>query len=380
MERILGARGDALMSGGLVAGAVVLALIGHAVLFRILDKVVKRTASAVQAAVIRHTRGPTRAGFLLVALLLVLPLMPLAPRLSASAEHAVTLVLIGALAWLGVALTQLLDGPVPADDGAGLRDDPTARRFQTRVRLIRRIAFLVIGLVTVGVTLMTFPGVRHLGTSLLASAGLVGLLAGMAARPVLTNVLAGVQIALSQPMRIEDVVVVEGEWGWIEEIYMTYVVVRIWDLRRLVVPLSYFIEHPFQNWTRRTTNLLATVFLYADYTVPVEEVRRELHEILLASGMWDGKVWGLQVTDATEHSVQLRALMSAQDAANAWNLRCYAREQLIACLRSRYPRSLPRTREISEKNVDPGASVLPDAGELESALHPHAASARGGDA
>jgi len=192
--------------------------------------------------------------------------------------------------------------------------------------------------------------VRHLGTSLLASAGLLGLVAGIAARPVLSNLLAGVQIALAQPMRLEDVVVVEGEWGWIEEIYMTYVVVRIWDLRRLVVPLSYFIERPFQNWTRRTTNILATVFIYADYTVPVEELRQELHRLLLASGMWDGKVWGLQVTDATEQTVQLRALMSARDSGNAWDLRCHVREELIALLQGRYPRSLPRAREATDED------------------------------
>jgi hypothetical protein len=166
----------------------------------------------------------------------------------------------------------------------------------------------------------------------------------MAARPALSNLIAGIQIALTQPIRIEDVVIVENEWGWIEEIGTTYVVVRIWDLRRLVVPLSYFIEQPFQNWTRRTTDLLGTVTVYVDYTVPVDEVRRELLRTLQSSGLWDGKAWGLQVTEASEQTVGLRALMSAPDSGRVWDLRCYVRERLIAFLQERYPEHLPKTR------------------------------------
>jgi hypothetical protein len=199
--------------------------------------------------------------------------------------------------------------------------------------------------------LMTFPAIRHVGITLFASAGLAGLVAGMAARSTLSNLLAGVQIALTEPIRLDDVVIVEGEWGWIEEIGTTYVVVRIWDLRRLVVPLSYFIEHPFQNWTRVTSDLLGTVFVYTDYRVPVDEVRVELHRILQASGMWDGKAWGLQVTDATEHTLQLRALMSATDSSTAWDLRCHVREKLIALLQQRYPQSLPRVRAELDGNA-----------------------------
>jgi hypothetical protein len=197
--------------------------------------------------------------------------------------------------------------------------------------------------------LMTFPAIRHIGITLFASAGVAGLVVGMAARSTLSNLFAGIQIALTEPIRIEDVVIVEGEWGWIEEIGTTYVVVRIWDLRRLVVPLSYFIEHPFQNWTRVTADLLGTVIVYADYTVPVEEVRAELHRILQASEMWDGKVWGLQVTDATEHTLQLRALMSAADSSIAWDLRCHVREKLVAFLQERHPHSLPRVRAELDK-------------------------------
>lgn len=193
-----------------------------------------------------------------------------------------------------------------------MRDNLAARRMRTRFLVLRRIAAVVIAFVTLSVMLMTFPSIRRLGLTMFASAGVAGLIVGLAARPMLTNVIAGLQLAFTQPIRIDDVVVVEGEWGWVEEIGTTYVVVRIWDLRRLVLPLSHFIERPFQNWTRATADILGAVYLYADYTLPVEEVRKELLAILESSGLWDGKAWGLQVTDATEHTLQLRALMSAR--------------------------------------------------------------------
>jgi hypothetical protein len=175
----------------------------------------------------------------------------------------------------------------------------------------------------------------------------------MAARPALSNLIAGLQLAMTQPIRIDDVVIVENEWGWIEEIRSTFVVVRIWDLRRLVVPLSYFLEHPFQNWTRTTSDILGTVFLYADYSVPVGAVREELHRVLQTSDLWDRKVWGLQVTDASEHTVELRALMSATTSGRAWDLRCYVREAMLDFLQREHPQSLPRVRAELHRHADP---------------------------
>jgi small-conductance mechanosensitive channel len=207
--------------------------------------------------------------------------------------------------------------------------------------------------------LMTFPAIRRFGASLLASAGVAGLIVGLAARETISSLLAGIQVALTEPIRLDDVVIVEGEWGRIEEIRMTYVVVRIWDERRLVVPLSYFIEKPFQNWTRKTANILGTVFLYVDYAVPVDEVREQLHRILKDSGLWDGKVWNLQVTDATERTMQLRALMSAPDSSTAWDLRCDVREKLIEFLQREYPGSLPVTRA----ELGPGGARAPKGGD-----------------
>ncbi|MGK2873408.1 MAG: mechanosensitive ion channel family protein, partial [Alphaproteobacteria bacterium] len=232
-------------------------------------------------------------------------------------------------------------------------DNLTAREVHTRVRLLQRILAAIVIVITLCLILMAIPGIRQIGVTLFASAGIAGIVGGLAARPALSNLIAGVQLALTQPIRIEDVVIVEGEWGWIEEIRMTFVVVRVWDLRRLIVPLSYFIETPFQNWTRKTADILGTVFLYTDYTVPVQCVRDELHQILKNSELWDGEVWGLQVTNTTEHTLELRALMGARNSGDAWTLRCDVREKLIDFMQREYPEALPRLRGELTGNESP---------------------------
>jgi small-conductance mechanosensitive channel len=201
--------------------------------------------------------------------------------------------------------------------------------------------------------LMTFPQIRQLGASLLASAGVAGIVLGLAARPTISNFIAGLQIALTQAIRLDDVVIVQGEWGRIEEITTTYVVVRIWDQRRLIVPFSQFIDQPFQNWTRTGAEILGTVFIYADYTVPVQAVREKLEGIVKGCPNWDGRVVGLQVTDARERTVELRALVSAADSSKAWDLRCEVREQLIRYLQESYPESLSRTRVELDQDAKP---------------------------
>ncbi len=280
----------------------------------------------------------------LLALLSVIPWLPLPPYVLQHVNHTVGLAFIASIGWLAIAMLDVLRDYISRRDALGLSDNLAARRVRTQVQVLRHIAVVVIVTLTIAIMVMTFPNVRHLGESLFASAGLAAVVAGLAARTTLSTLLAGVQVALTQPIRLEDVVIVEGEWGWVEEITTTYVVVRVWDLRRLIVPLSYFIEKPFQNWTRNTADLLGTAFIYTDYTVPVNEVREELHRILQSSGMWDGKVWGLQVTNATEHTLELRALMSAPGSSAAWDLRCHVREKLIAFLQEHHPQSLPRVR------------------------------------
>ncbi|MGR3363874.1 MAG: mechanosensitive ion channel family protein, partial [Maritimibacter harenae] len=198
--------------------------------------------------------------------------------------------------------------------------------------------------VTIAAGLMTFESVRQYGVSLLAAGGAAGIIVGLAAQPVLSNLFAGLQLALTQPIRIDDAVIVEGEWGTIEEITATYVVIKVWDWRRLVVPLRYFIEQPFQNWTRESASIIGSVFWYLDYTVPVQEVRAKLEEIIRDSPHWDGKVVNLQVTDTDKDTIALRGLMSARTSPQAWDLRCEIREKIVAWLQETYPEALPRLR------------------------------------
>ncbi len=331
-------------SGAILVVAVLVALLGHYLVFSAAKRVAGRTESQVDDLLIQHGRKPARLIFPLLGVFLILVALPLPPGPVGAIRHGLGLALIASVAWLIVRLFQVFDDLIAIKYRVDVEDNLAARRIQTQVRVLRRIGVVIVGVVTLGLMLMTFPSVWNLGAGLFASAGAVGLIMGMAARPALSNLLAGIQIAMTQPIRLDDVVIVEGEWGWIEEIGATYVVVRIWDLRRLVLPLTYFMERPFQNWTRSSADILGTVSVYADYSVPVQEVREELHRILQASDLWDGKVWNLQVTNATEHTMELRALMSSVDSGASWNLRCHVREKLIAFLKERCPESLPRTR------------------------------------
>ena len=208
---------------------------------------------------------------------------------------------------------------------------------------------VIVVLVAVASMLMVFDKVRQLGVSLLASAGVVGIILGFAAQKSIATLFAGIQIAITQPIRLDDVVIVEGEWGWIEEITLTYVVVKIWDLRRLIVPVTYFLDSPFQNWTRTSADILGTVFIYADYTVPIDKLRDELKRILDASPLWDKKAWCMQVTNAKEQTLELRALMSARNSPKAWDLRCEVREKLVEFVKANYPDKLPRVRVEMER-------------------------------
>lgn len=224
-----------------------------------------------------------------------------------------------------------------------------ARKVYTQFNIIERIAIFVVVLFGAGIALLTFDGVEEIGMSILTSAGIAGIVLGLSAQKVFGTIFAGIQIAIAQPIRLDDVVIVEGEWGRIEEIKLTYVVVKIWDKRRLVLPTTYFIEKPFQNWTRNSSDILGTVYIYTDYNLPIDNLRDELTRLLNATDLWDRKVNVIQVTDATDRTMELRALMSAKDAPTAWDLRVYARENLLKYIKENYPDSLPRTRlEVKE--------------------------------
>jgi small-conductance mechanosensitive channel len=219
-----------------------------------------------------------------------------------------------------------------------------ARKKRTQIVVFNRITVAIVAVIAAAAMLTTFRQVRALGASLLASAGIAGLAAGVAAKPTLGNLVAGLQIAFTEPIRLDDVVVVEGEWGRIEEITLTYVVVRLWDTRRLVVPISYFVERPFQNWTRSTSDLIGSAIFHFDYRVPLDEVRREFESIVATSSRWDRRIAVMQVTDTTHHSIEVRALVSAPDSATAFDLRCEVRERLVSWLQANHPEALPRMR------------------------------------
>lgn len=227
-----------------------------------------------------------------------------------------------------------------------------SRAIHTQVMVFKRVLIIVIWLLSIATMLLSFDQFRQLGTSLLASAGIAGIIFGFAAQKTLSSLLAGLQMAMTQPIRVDDVVIVENEWGWIEEITFTYVVVRIWDLRRLVIPITYFFEKPFQNWTRQSADIMGTVFIYADYTIPIDAIRAELTRIVSASELWDGKVCGLQVTNATQQTIELRCLVSSKDAPTNWDLRCMVREKIIEFIQKTYPLCLPKLRaELKEDTV-----------------------------
>jgi small-conductance mechanosensitive channel len=248
------------------------------------------------------------------------------------------------VSWLLIKSVYVLQDYVVSRFDVGVEDNLRARKIHTQLRVLKRIVVILVIVVALASMLMTFPKVRQLGTAILASAGIIGIVVGMAAQRTIGTFIAGLQIAITQPIRVDDVVIVENEWGRIEEIALTYVVVRIWDLRRLIVPVTYFIEKPFQNWTRITADILGTVYIYVDYTVPTDVVRQELHRILKGSESWDGKVCVLQVTNTSERTIELRALMSAADASTAWSLRCEVREKLVDFIKEHYPQTLPRLR------------------------------------
>lgn len=237
-------------------------------------------------------------------------------------------------------------------------DNLKARKIGTQIRFFEKFLIGCIAFFALAFALMTIDEIRSLGINMLASAGVAGIILGLAAQRSIGTYLAGIQIAITQPIRIDDVVIVEEEWGWIEEINLTYVVVRIWDLRRLIVPISYFIEKPFQNWTRNTADILGSVFIYADYTIPVQELREELTHILKDCPDWDGKVNVLQVTNATEQTVELRALMSARSSPVAWDLRVYVREKLLSFLQEKYPHCLPKMRIDTNAVSNPSSGIV----------------------
>ncbi|WP_053977286.1 mechanosensitive ion channel family protein [Mangrovimonas xylaniphaga] len=287
--------------------------------------------------------------FLIILLAIFLPKFNLPFIQNSENVHYVmrkisSILFIIAITWTIIVLLRVFKKNYLENYDLNQEDNLQARKLYTQFNILERIIIFVIITIAIGSGLMLFEGVRKFGLSVFASAGIAGIILGFAAQKALATILAGMQIAISQPIRLDDVLVVEGEWGWVEEITLTFVVVRIWDKRRLVLPTTYFIEKPFQNWTRTTAEILGTVFIYTDYNIDFDALRKELARLLENTPLWDQKVNVLQVTDSKEFSVEIRALMSAKNSPEAWDLRVYVREGLIKFIQQNFPDSLPRTR------------------------------------
>jgi small-conductance mechanosensitive channel len=279
-----------------------------------------------------------------VGIIFALPLLNLPSEYAGVLGKGSSILLIVAVALILFQTVNLGEKVVLTKYDIKASDNLQARKVYTQVHVISKTLYVVIGLFTIASILMLFPEVRQFGTSILASAGVVGIILGFAAQKTISNLFAGFQLAMTQPIRLDDVVIVEGEWGRVEEITLTYVIIHIWDDRRLVVPLGYFIEKPFQNWTRVSAQLLGSVFLWVDYTMPLEELRKALKEIIEPNPLWDKRFWNLQVTDATEKTMQIRVLATSADSSKGWDLRCDIREKLIAYIQKHHPQSLPQFR------------------------------------
>jgi small-conductance mechanosensitive channel len=327
-------------------GSALVATLVALVAFRLALTAVARLAQrrVYATTVLQHAKASARVVVVLLALQLVWNAAPDdLPRL-ATIERFTAVALTVAIAWLGMRCVGGLAEAIILNNPVTMANNLDARRVQTQTRVFARTIMGLILFIGVAVALMSFPAIRSIGTSLLASAGVAGLVIGLAARPALGNLIAGLQIALTQPIRLDDVVIIEGEWGRIEEIGAAHVVVRIWDQRRLVVPLQWFIDHPFQNWTLTSSEIIGTVYLWTDYRLPVAPVAAELRRLCDESEAFDRRVCVLQVTDASERAMQLRALVSSTDSGRNWDLRCHVRAGLIAFIQQHYPECLPQTR------------------------------------
>ncbi|MRT92641.1 mechanosensitive ion channel family protein [Ancylomarina sp. 16SWW S1-10-2] len=233
-------------------------------------------------------------------------------------------------------------------------DNLKSRKLHTQINLLQKVIVFIIILTAIGLILLSIESIRKIGVGIFASAGVVGIIIGLSAQKIVGALLAGIQIAITQPFRVDDAVVVENEWGWIEEINLTYIVVRIWDKRRLVLPTTYFLEKPFQNWTRTTADIIGSVFIYTDYRISFDALRKELTRLLESTDLWDGDVNVLQVTDSKESSLEIRILVSAKNSPTAWDLRVFIREKMIEFIQKNYPESLPRTRVVLEDKFKEG--------------------------
>ncbi len=346
---------------GILTAALIICIVTHRIIFTVLGHIARKTEIEADGLLLNQLIGPTRWIAVAIVARIFLPMNIIGQNLTNNINKIFGLVIIFLVSWTILRLLRCLEHFLLERFKMDVQDNLRSRKIHTQLRVARRIVIVIVVIVATASALMLFDGIRHFGKTLLASAGIAGIIIGFAAQRSLGTFFAGMQIAIAQPIRLDDVVIVEGEWGRIEEITLTYVVVKIWDLRRLILPITYFIEKPFQNWTRTSADILGTVYIYTDYTVDVEVIRKQVRKILDQSEYWDKKVWGVQVTDTNDKSVHVRALMSAADSSAAWNLRCHVREKLLNFVQEKYPQSLPRFRaEIERTGPDQNQTAPPE--------------------
>jgi small-conductance mechanosensitive channel len=334
-------------------GMLVIANVVHYVLFRLLHRQ-ESIGRAWGWSLQEHLGKPARAIFLLTCLLIILPIIPGLPsHLEAMLRQAFIMLLVIALGWFAIGCIYVLETIMLRRYDLNSENNIQARRVHTQFQLFRRMLIGFVVIVDIGALLWTFndPRILHYGSGLLASAGIASLIIATAAKSTASNLFAGLQIAFTEPIRIDDVVVVQGEWGRVEEINSAYVIIKIWDLRRLVVPLSYFIENSFQNWTRQSSDILGTAFLYVDYSIPVDDLRKQLEAIVHPSPLWDNKVCSLQVTNLTDRSMELRCLVSSRNSSDNFDLRCLIREKMSAWIQENYPDAFPMARFAAHSQI-----------------------------
>lgn len=332
----------------IIAAAIVIALAIHGVAMSLGRRIAARTPDSVDDAALELSLRPTRWLSVAIALAAARRFLDL-PRWSNELwQLAAGLVVPGLIGWLLITLVRVYVRAVELRYDISVADNLRARRQRTRAAILGRIVVIGIAVLTIALMLLSIPSIRSIGITLMASAGLAGLAVGAAAQPALKNLIAGVQLAFTEPIRLDDVLIVEGEWGKVEEIRLTYVVVALWDERRLVVPVSRFLEMPFQNWTRNASQLLGSAFFWLDPTADIPRLRTKYEEIVRASPRWDGRAYVLQVTDTKPDAIEVRVLATAKDAPTAFDLRCDLREAMLAFIRDEMPEALPRRRVITE--------------------------------
>jgi small-conductance mechanosensitive channel len=355
LQRTFGFVPEWVIGLGLVCLAIVCALFLHRIAVALAKRAIGLRRS-IAIPILDATTGPTRLAVCLAAVAFVLPLAPLSDELRDTLTHLFVVASIALIGWILIRAVDLTASRYLQRFRLDVEENFLARKHVTQVRVFKRVIDTLIIIVAVSTALMTFDSVRQYGVSLFASAGAAGLVVGLAARPLLSNLIAGVQIAITQPIRIEDAVIIENEWGWVEDIASTYVVIRLWDWRRMVVPLAYFIERPFQNWTRDAASLIGSIILHVDYAADVPRIRKRLEQAVKESKLWDGAIVNLQVVDTNARTMELRALVSARNAPQAWDLRCEIREKLVAFLQKDMREALPRERA----DISPPLTVYDD--------------------